>query len=101
MHRGEAAKISLIVFALIRSGLEPTIYLTRGEHANQYITAFLRECVSIENTWFIIFNPAPLFTIFLLKVMYIMNNSNPIKIWSLIAPDYDAYSREQLQIDFN
>jgi hypothetical protein len=33
--------------------------------------------------------------------MYIMNNSNPIKIWSLIAPDYDAYSREQLQIDFN
>ena len=27
-----------IVFGLTRQGLEPTIYHTRGEHANQYAT---------------------------------------------------------------
>ena len=30
--------ISYIVFGLTRSGLEPTIYHTRGERANQYTT---------------------------------------------------------------
>ena len=29
---------NFIVFGLTRSGLEPTIYRTRGEHANQYAT---------------------------------------------------------------
>ena len=29
---------TFIVFGLIRSGLEPMIYRTRGEHANHYTT---------------------------------------------------------------
>jgi hypothetical protein len=29
---------NLIVFVLTRPGLEPTIYRTRGEHANHYAT---------------------------------------------------------------
>jgi hypothetical protein len=29
---------NFIVFGLTRSGLEPTIYRTRGEHTNHYIT---------------------------------------------------------------
>jgi hypothetical protein len=33
---GEATKTNCIVFGLTRSGLEPTIYHTRGEHANHY-----------------------------------------------------------------
>jgi hypothetical protein len=35
--RGEA-KIPILVFGLTRSGLEPMIYHTRGEHANHYTT---------------------------------------------------------------
>jgi hypothetical protein len=35
---GEATNINFIVFGLTRSGLEPTIYHTRGEHANHYAT---------------------------------------------------------------
>jgi hypothetical protein len=38
MFSGEAANTNCIVFGLTRSGLEPTIYPTRGEHANQYAT---------------------------------------------------------------
>ena len=29
---------NFIVFSLTRSGLEPTIYRTRGEHSNHYAT---------------------------------------------------------------
>ena len=36
--RGEATNTNFIVFGLIRSGLEPKIYHTRGEHANHYTT---------------------------------------------------------------
>jgi hypothetical protein len=32
----EATNTNFIVFSLTRSGLEPTIYHTRGEHANHY-----------------------------------------------------------------
>ena len=32
----EATNTNFIVFGLIRPGLEPTIYHTRGEHANHY-----------------------------------------------------------------
>ena len=34
----EAKDSNVIVFNLTRSGLEPTIYRTRGEHANYYTT---------------------------------------------------------------
>ena len=35
---GEATNTNCIVFGLTRPGLEPTIYQTRGEHANHSIT---------------------------------------------------------------
>ena len=38
----EARNTNFIVFGLTWSGLEPTIYLTRGEHANHYITDAVR-----------------------------------------------------------
>ena len=33
---GEATNTNFIVFGVIGSGLEPTIYRTRGEHTNHY-----------------------------------------------------------------
>jgi hypothetical protein len=36
---GEATNTKFILFGLTRSGLEPTIYHTQGEHANHYITS--------------------------------------------------------------
>ena len=38
MFIGEATNTNLIIFGLTRAGLEPTIYRTRGEHANLYAT---------------------------------------------------------------
>ena len=38
VRRGEATNTNFIVFGLIRPVLEPTIYHTRGEHANHYAT---------------------------------------------------------------
>ena len=38
MLSGEATKTNLIVFGWTRTGLEPTNYHTRFEHANQYAT---------------------------------------------------------------
>ena len=35
---GEATNTNVIVFVLTRSGLEPTIFRTRREHANYYTT---------------------------------------------------------------
>ena len=35
---GEATHTNFVVFGLTRSGLEPTIYYTRAEHANHYNT---------------------------------------------------------------
>ena len=35
---GEATNNNLKVFGLTRPGLKPTIYRTRGEHANHYTT---------------------------------------------------------------
>ena len=35
---GEATNTNFIVFGLTQPGLEPTIYRTRGEHANHYAT---------------------------------------------------------------
>ena len=36
MLSGEATNTNLIVFGLTRPGIEPTIYRTRGEHADHY-----------------------------------------------------------------
>jgi hypothetical protein len=42
---GETTNTIFRVFGLIRSGLEPTIYRTRGEHDNHYtIDAILEKC---------------------------------------------------------
>ena len=38
MLSSEATNTNFIVFGLIRPGLEPTFYRTRGEHANHYAT---------------------------------------------------------------
>jgi hypothetical protein len=35
---GEATNTNFLVFGLTRSGLKLTIYCTRGEHANHYVT---------------------------------------------------------------
>jgi hypothetical protein len=35
---GEATNTNFIVLGLTRPGFEPTIYRTRGEHANHYTT---------------------------------------------------------------
>jgi hypothetical protein len=37
MLSGEATNTNFIVFGLTWSGLEPTSYRTRGEHANHYV----------------------------------------------------------------
>jgi hypothetical protein len=43
MLSGEATtNTNFIVFGLTRSGLEPTIYSTRGEHANHYTKVAVR-----------------------------------------------------------
>ena len=38
MLSGEATHTNYIVFSLTQSGIEPTIYRTRGEHASHYAT---------------------------------------------------------------
>jgi hypothetical protein len=38
MLSGETTNTNFIVFGLTQPGLEPTIYCTQGEHANQYAT---------------------------------------------------------------
>ena len=38
MLSGKATNFNFIVFGLTRPGIEPTIYRTRGEHANHYAT---------------------------------------------------------------
>jgi len=38
MLNKEAANTNYIIFGLTRLGLEPTIYHTRGQHANYYTT---------------------------------------------------------------
>ena len=38
MLSGEATNATFIVFGLTQTGIEPTIYRTRGEHATHYAT---------------------------------------------------------------
>jgi hypothetical protein len=45
---GEAANTNRLVFGFTRSGLEPIIYRTRGEHANHYITFAVEIDMGIE-----------------------------------------------------
>ena len=48
----EATNTNFIVFGLTRSVLEPTIYRTWGEHANQYTTdAILHQLRFITESW--------------------------------------------------
>jgi hypothetical protein len=43
MLSGEATNTNFIVFGLTQPGLEPTIYHTRGEHANHYTTDAIKK----------------------------------------------------------
>jgi hypothetical protein len=38
VYLAEKQQIPILVFGLTQSGLEPTIYRTRGEYANNYAT---------------------------------------------------------------
>jgi hypothetical protein len=51
MFIGEATHASSIIFGLSWSGLEPTIYHTRGEPANHYATdaVLYKECLNIND----------------------------------------------------
>jgi hypothetical protein len=50
MLSGEATNTNIVVFGLIRPVFEPTIYRTRGEHANHYTTdAVMVICVVTNN----------------------------------------------------
>ena len=43
MLSGEVTNTSFIVFGLTRSGLQPTIYCTPDDHANNYTTKAFKE----------------------------------------------------------
>jgi hypothetical protein len=58
----EATNTNFIIFGLTRPGLEPTIYRTRGEHANHYAT----DAVLTQQTIILCLNPH-------LKYRYIKN----------------------------
>ena len=58
----EATNTNFIVFELIRSEIEPTIYHTRGEHANQYITDVVNFLLKIS-------------LFFLLCITFVLSNS--------------------------
>ena len=47
MLSGEAADTNFIVFGLTRPMLEPTIYRTRGEHANHYTSDAVHTYIDI------------------------------------------------------
>jgi hypothetical protein len=47
MLSGEATNTNFIVFGLTRPGLKPTIYRTRGEHANHYLTDAVKHVLSL------------------------------------------------------
>ena len=44
----EATNTYFVVYGLTRPGLEPTIYRTRGEHANHYATDAVRGHMNLE-----------------------------------------------------
>jgi hypothetical protein len=47
MLSGEATNTNCIVFGLTRPGLKPTIYRTRGQHANHYATDAVKHVLSL------------------------------------------------------
>ena len=50
----EATNTNFIVFGLARTGLDPTIYRIRGEHANHYASdavRIIRSCMDAEETY--------------------------------------------------
>jgi hypothetical protein len=48
---GEATHTNLLIFGLTQLGLEPTIYRTRGEHANLQNINNSKSCPEV-NLWF-------------------------------------------------
>ena len=50
MCNGEATNINRVGFGETRSGLELTIYCTRGEHPNHYISDEYPELNSMQNS---------------------------------------------------
>jgi hypothetical protein len=58
MLSGEATNTNFIVFGLTRTGLEPTIYHSRVEHANLYTTDAvncLLDSGAVPTMWYLIF----------------------------------------------
>jgi hypothetical protein len=53
VHSGEATNTNCLVFNFTRLGLEPTIYRTRGEHANHYTIVAVEVHTMIEITIFV------------------------------------------------
>jgi hypothetical protein len=47
MLSGEATNTNFTIFGLTRTGLEPTIYRTRGKHADHYTTDVVFEKLGI------------------------------------------------------
>ena len=64
---GEATNTNFIVFGLTLSGLEPTIYRTRGEHANHYNINTIHFGLIILLKGF----KVQLSTIFILKILFL------------------------------
>ena len=50
---GEATNTNFIVFGLTQSGLEPTIYHSRGEHANHYTTDVVHWSIELHVIYFL------------------------------------------------
>ena len=50
MLNGEATNTNFIVFGFTLPGLEPTIYRTRGEHANHYASDAVYSLLNILGT---------------------------------------------------
>ena len=59
MFSREATNINFLVFGLNRPGLEPTIYLTRGKHANHYATDVVYKEAGLRQVHCILFIPSP------------------------------------------
>ena len=86
----ESANINFIVFGLTRSGLEPTIYRTRGEHSNHY-TTYAVVCVIVFqilraiHCYLLFVEPLILFFLNIL----LSNIDLPINVTKLFSPNLE------------
>jgi hypothetical protein len=68
------------IFGLARSALEPTIYRTRGEHANHYTT----DAIALQHTTNIVFILAMLYNpVVVLSVLRHTDSDYPFGIFKL------------------